>query len=64
MIQLSFQKQLYEKQKNTLLKNKEQVTAQLCALQNRATIQNYAQKELNMQKVNRQQIKILPQQRL
>ncbi len=64
MIQLSFQKQTYEKQKVALIKNKEHIRAQLCLLQNRAHIQEYAQGELKMQKLDRKQIKILPMQSL
>jgi len=64
MIQLSFQKQTYEKQKIALMKNKEHLRAQLCYMQNRAHIQEYAQGELHMQKMNRNQIKILPSQSL
>lgn len=64
MIELSFQKQTYEKQKVALIKQKENIQAKLCSLQNRVALQDYAQHELHMQKLDRKQVKILPMKSL
>lgn len=60
IVELSFLKQNYEKTKAALLKEKDRLQQQLCVIQNRASIQQFAKNELTMEKINIKQIKSLP----
>ena len=60
IVELSFQKQQQEKVKITLLKEKDRLQQQLCVVQNRTAIQQFAKNELKMEKISAKQIKTLP----
>lgn len=61
IVELSFQKQQHEKNKTALLKEKDRLQQQLCVVQNRSAIKQYAKKELKMEKMSPQQIRSLPE---
>lgn len=61
IVEYSYQKQQYEKNKAALLKEKDRLQQQLCVVQNRSAVKQYAKKELNMEKMSPQQIKSLPE---
>lgn len=60
IVELSFQKQHYEKKKEILLKEKDRLQQQLCIIQNKTTIQHFVKNELNMEKITTKQLTSLP----
>jgi cell division protein FtsL len=61
IVQLSFQKQQHEKTKTALLKERDRLQQQLCVVQNRTAIKQFAKDELKMEKITSRQIKSLPE---
>lgn len=60
LIGLSFEKQRNEKRKQELIEQKNNLTHQLCTLQQRSSIKEYAEKELGMKPIKLNQIKTVP----
>ena len=60
IVELSFQKQNYEKTKALLLKEKNRLLQQLCIAQSKSSIKNFAKNELTMEKIKPKNIKTIP----
>lgn len=59
IVELTFQKQHYEKTKALLLKERDRLQQQICIACNKSTIKQFAKNELNMKKINNKQVKSL-----
>lgn len=57
IVELSFQKQNYEKTKATLLKEKDKLQQHICHAQSKAMVKHFAKNELKMEKIKAHNIK-------
>lgn len=59
IVELSFQKQNYEKTKALFLKEKDRLQQQLCLSQSKSSIKHFAKNELTMEKIKPKHIKMI-----